>query len=492
MNPSKPEVEAWQALLPRVPICLLLVDATGNISHANDCAAALFGWPPEELAGSSVDVLVPGPFRRAHVEHRERFQRDGRVRRMGSASRLEARHRDGHLFPVDVMLAPAGDGKVLTVVIDRSDLRQAEAHSERIEASLRHLIERVPDIVYVVQSDGNPLTSRVELLSDHVERVLGYSAKELREDRMLWFASIHPDDHVSVARSTEEMFDTGKPVVRTYRMRHKLSGAFRLMEDRVAPVFDARGSVTGYCGSARDVSEQRLSHAEMAVAERMATLGVLAAGVSHELANPLTGVLANVAHVLDRLRAEPPSDGRVVAELEDALEGLTRMRAILADHIGLARPGEGVALVDVRRCVDLAARLAAPTVTERADLERTYADVAPVRADETRLAQVFLNLLLNAAQAIPDERRGSIEVRVVCEGERTVCVDVLDDGEGIPPEALPRVFDAFFTTKPPGVGTGLGLHVCRSLVREMGGDIRIESERGQGTRVRVVLPVALV
>jgi CheY-like chemotaxis protein/anti-sigma regulatory factor (Ser/Thr protein kinase) len=131
-------------------------------------------------------------------------------------------------------------------------------------------------------------------------------------------------------------------------------------------------------------------------------------------------------------------------------------------------------------------------VRHRARLNRDYGPVPPVYANEARLGQVFLNLIVNAAQAIPEGSADHNEITISTRalgGERAV-VEISDTGSGIPPEVLPRIFDPFFTTKPVGVGTGLGLSICRRIVTEFGGEITIDSRIGQGTTVRVVLPVA--
>ncbi|MBK7582898.1 MAG: PAS domain-containing sensor histidine kinase [Myxococcales bacterium] len=479
-------------LLDQAPICILVVDRTGVIQAANVEAQALFGWTEGELVGSPIEVLVPGPLRRHHAESRARFAESPRKRTMGSSSRLEARHRDGHLFPVDVMLAPIDDGRVLAVVVDRSELRRVEDEARRGQATFRHVMENVQDIVYVVRTDDNPFAGRVELLSDHVSSVVGYAAADFITDPELWFRCIHPDDIPELSRATTAMFETGRPVVRRYRMRHKDSQEWRQMEDRAAPLPESLGRGGGYCGVARDVSAEHASSSRMMQTERLAALGLLASGVSHELGNPLTYVLASMDQAVSLLDSNPTELSRTKELLGDALEGARRMQAILADFAGMNRASSGVSLIDVRRAADLAARLASASLGDRTELVRRYTEVPPVRADETRLAQVVLNVLLNAAHAIPEGRDGHIVLTVERGGAAEVVLTVADDGDGMAPGVLGRVFEPFFTTKPPGIGTGLGLHVCRTLVREMGGDIKIESTGGQGACVRVVLPAAIV
>jgi CheY-like chemotaxis protein len=148
--------------------------------------------------------------------------------------------------------------------------------------------------------------------------------------------------------------------------------------------------------------------------------------------------------------------------------------------------------VDLRAVMDSAAKMAAGELRPRAQLVRDYAEVPRVYGNEARLAQVFLNLIINAAQALPEGHAEQNEVRLVTRrvGSDEVAAEIHDTGSGIPPEVLGRIFDPFFTTKPVGVGTGLGLALCHAFVTAMGGRIEVESQVGRGTMFRVTLPVA--
>jgi nitrogen-specific signal transduction histidine kinase len=255
-----------------------------------------------------------------------------------------------------------------------------------------------------------------------------------------------------------------------------------------------------------DVTEQRAAERSRAeavetarAAQRLAAIGTLAAGVAHELNNPLTFVLANTeiaADAVRRLRGAPAdAEGWEEASqaLADALEGAERMRMILRDLRTLVRPDDMLpGSTDVRAVLEHAAGLASTEVRPRARLVWDVAAVPPVRGTEGRLTQVFLNLLVNAAHAIPegDPAGHVIRLTVRRRPDGDVVIDVADSGAGIPPETLPRVFDPFFTTKPVGLGTGLGLWVCKNIVTALGGSLEAESTVGRGTTFRVALPAA--
>jgi signal transduction histidine kinase len=242
-----------------------------------------------------------------------------------------------------------------------------------------------------------------------------------------------------------------------------------------------------------DAARQRLQ-----MADRLASIGTMAAGVAHEINNPLSYVLANVGYLADELGApgsvEPRRDDLLRAA-QDASEGAARVRGIVQGLRAFARAPQGD-----QRPVDLAREIASAVAMCRHDVElharletRIPVSLPRVPARENELGQLFVNLLVNAVQALPPGRaRGENRVRISAQAapDGRVVVEVEDNGVGIPPEVMPRIFDPFFTTKPVGQGTGLGLSICHGIARRSGGTIEVESAPGQGARFRVVLPAA--
>jgi PAS domain S-box-containing protein len=241
----------------------------------------------------------------------------------------------------------------------------------------------------------------------------------------------------------------------------------------------------------RDVTERKHLQAQLVLADRLASLGTLAAGTAHEINNPLTFVTASVQLLRERI-AELPDELRVeLGRLADgAAEGCDRVIRIVQDMRTLSRmdddPSEPFS---VNAVVESAAQIAMPQIRPRARLRLQLGALPAVRGSASRLGQVVLNLLVNAAQALHERtyEYNEIRVRTRADGERAV-VEVHDNGPGIAPDVLPRVFDPFFTTKPAGVGTGLGLSICHSIVTGMGGDIAVTSRPG-ATAFTVRLPV---
>jgi signal transduction histidine kinase len=232
--------------------------------------------------------------------------------------------------------------------------------------------------------------------------------------------------------------------------------------------------------------------ARFELADRLTTLGTLTAAIGHELNNPLTYVIANLHHVLEVLSG--PSCDHLNPELiecmQDALGGAERAARIVRDMRALASQDKPrIEPVDIEAALELAIRQTSNHIRHRAQLTRRFRPVTTVDAEGARLTQVFVNLLLNAAQAIPDGQAKRNEISVALEMQaESVVVQISDSGQGIDPDVLPHVFEPFFTTKPVGEGTGLGLAISRAIVGSYGGELILQSNSGSGTTARVSLP----
>jgi signal transduction histidine kinase len=259
---------------------------------------------------------------------------------------------------------------------------------------------------------------------------------------------------------------------------------------------------------------RRTIQEQLVISDRMVSVGTLAAGVAHEINNPLAVVLGSLQVIakdvqqlsrgLETLQEEtgPASTARlarlqstaasVADALRDADEAGERVRTIVRDLRVFSRSeGEVREPVDVHGVLESSLRMARNEIRHRANVVRRFGDVPRVYGNEGRLGQVFLNLIVNAAQAIPEGNTDQNTITITTRRlDDMVAVEIADTGAGIAPEALPLIFDVFFTTKEIGVGTGLGLAICHRIVTAMNGRIEAESRLGAGTTFRVVLPRA--
>lgn len=229
---------------------------------------------------------------------------------------------------------------------------------------------------------------------------------------------------------------------------------------------------------------------QLMISDRMASVGVLAAGVAHEINNPLAAVMANLDLALSDLD-EPKLDLNAVREeLIDARAAAERVRNIVRDLRIFSRTAEERrGPVSVEKVMDSTLRMASNEIRHRARIVKNYQPIPPIQAPEARLGQVFLNLVVNAAQAIAEGKADKNEIRITIDsvGDRARIV-VADTGPGIHPEVLKRLFTPFYTTKPANIGTGLGLSICHRIVTGLGGEIHVDSKPGAGATFTVLLP----
>ncbi len=241
---------------------------------------------------------------------------------------------------------------------------------------------------------------------------------------------------------------------------------------------------------ARTMEKKRQAEREARLlrADRLASVGQLAAGVAHEINNPLSFVIGNLSYL-----AGVVPDGEARAALDDAVEGAHRVMTIVRDLKTFSRDDEeSVELVDVRAVIASSLRLVAAEVRHRAEVRTEFAQCPAVWGSPTRLGQILVNLVLNAAQAMPEEqgRANLISVTLGVTASGDVQIIIADNGAGIPEEIMGRVTEPFFTTKPIGVGTGLGLSVSANLIARLGGTMTLASHLGVGTTATLTLPSA--
>lgn len=234
--------------------------------------------------------------------------------------------------------------------------------------------------------------------------------------------------------------------------------------------------------------------AELVATDRMASVGTLAGGVAHEINNPLAAVIANIELAIDDIKdlELPKGKDELLEELEDAREAAHRVRQIVRDLRLFSRAEEDRRdLVDVRDVLESTLRMAWNEIRHRAKLVKAFDEVPLVDANEARLGQVFLNLILNASHAIAAGRAEANEIRISTSVEgNEVVVEVRDSGEGMTEEVKARIFEPFFSTRPAGVGRGLGLPISQRIVEEIGGRIEVKTRPGAGSSFTVRLPVA--
>jgi PAS domain S-box-containing protein len=397
---------------------------------------------------------------------------------------------DGRRVPLEVSVVPVtieGRRAVVTFFRDVSERWRAHEALERSEVRLRRLIELAPDAIWI--TDGrrllfvNPATAKM-LGYDDVEQVLALDPRDIA----------HPGDHQAMGDRAAQALATGQPLPpREFRSRRR-DGTWVRTEVHAIPIeWEGAPALLGF---GRDVTARKEMEARLARNDRLTALGTLVAGIAHEMNNPLSFAMLGLEQAratLDTVEAPAPQLSRLRAMLADVDHGIQRVAGIVRQLRASSRPEpEEPQPVALDAVVASALRIAGNELRHRARVVIEVAAVPLVMGDAQRLEQVLLNLLVNAAQAMP-EARPENEIRVVLRdaGDAGVILEVIDNGPGLAPEVLPRVFDPFFTTKAVGGGLGLGLSICHSIVNAHHGSIGVESEPYRRTTFRVALPRAL-
>lgn len=358
------------------------------------------------------------------------------------------------------------------------------AHSDQ----LRALIENSADLLTLLDSTG-----RIVYAAPSVERALGWKNAEIVGLPMMELA--HADDRGEMKRIIEQATASAPRPVRGEVRASARGATVRALDVTVSSRLADPALGVIIC-NAVDVTAQRELHARLIVSDRMASLGTLAASVAHEINNPLAALIGNLQLLADDLSRPTPSlaasDGSLTALLREAQEAAERVRMIARDlNLFSRREQDGCGFVDLQRLLDSSLRMCRNELRHRALVVKHYEPVPFICANESRLGQVFVNLLVNAAQSIPegcaDDNQVRVSTRIDKRGQ--ALVEITDTGGGIAPDLLTRVFDPFFTTKPVGQGTGLGLAICRRILADMGGSITVASTLGRGSTFSVTLPL---
>jgi PAS domain S-box-containing protein len=404
-------------------------------------------------------------------------------------------------------------------------LRKANARHE-------YLIANTPAIIYSSVPTGD---FKMTFVSANASRVLGYDPEEMLADPNFWFNHIHPDDIPTIFSSLAMVFVEGQRAYE-YRFRTR-DDNYLWMHDSLRLIRDSEGNPVEVIGSLTDITDRRnmeeelkktgeeqkllieklqQAQAQLLQSEKMASIGQLAAGVAHEINNPVGFVNSNMNSLrgyvdslfelidsYDKLLSGTPAAASaeqlkkqadleflkedVVALVKESMDGLKRVKDIVQALKDFSHVGETEwQLTDLHQGLESTINIAHNEIKYKATVVKEYGELPLVKCLASQLNQVFMNLIVNAAQAIKDS--GVITIRTGADNG-WVWVSIADSGSGIAPENLSRIFEPFFTTKPVGQGTGLGLSLSYNIVNKHGGRIEVESEMGKGTTFTVYLPV---
>ncbi len=452
-------------------------NSQGKLLEVNPALVTILGYeskedllnlPPEQLSADSSGEAPLG----------HGGSQSGRTR----TREVRLRKKDGGVAVcVDTSTGVMLEGRIIRyqgTLVDVTEKHALERQLRRQEEFRQHLLESFPDLILVLDMKG-----RYTFVSARIGELLGFGPEHLMGKNV--------DDAENTSPELAELYRTvatGQSSLTSceYGSRHH-DGSWRTMLGMASPLLDAEGKPAGVIISVRDMTMEKKLEQQIIQSERLAAMGQMIGGFAHELNNPLTSILG-MAELLQEGDASEGARKQIAILHQQA----RRAAEIVQNLQYFARPPiPGRSQVDLNELVQRTVQMQAYPLRKNnitVDFLPEPA-VPPVEVDPNQLMQVFLNLLLNAEQAIRESReKGTIRVRMGRKPD-SVWIVFQDDGPGIAPENLAHIFDPFFTTKRPGRGTGLGLSICKTLLRENGGNIEAASAPGGGAVFTITLPL---
>jgi two-component system sensor kinase FixL len=489
----------YRAMLDAAVDAIVVIDHRGIIQEFSQAAQRVFGYTRDEIIGRNVHELMPEPYRSEHDGYLQRYVDTREPHIIGIGREVRAKRKDGSLFACDLAVGQVqgiDPPRFVGFIRDITARKEAEEQLRRSEAELRLAQELANLGNYVMHTQsGEP-----DYFSPQLYRILGVQPGDASVAREEFIGKwVHGSDRKRVADEFARM-DSGKSALDIEYQVVLRDGTVKHLHHLAQAVFGPDGRVQKYVGTIHDITDRRHAEDEARVLQerlthfsRLSTMGEMAAGLAHEINQPLSAI-ATYAQACQRLIRQPDHDvADVLAALEQinaqalrAGEVIRRLRNFVKNREVKREPVNCARLLeDLRTLAETDARL--HNIRLRLDCQEP---LPTVYADPIQLQQVVLNLVRNAIDAMsdaPEDRREVVLMtREVTDGE--IEVTVADHGTGLAPEATEHLFNPFFTTKASG--TGLGLAISRSIVRAHGGRLWHTPNDGCGVRFHFTLPVS--
>lgn len=504
------------AVLDTAGALVVVLDSRGNIKQFNKACQETTGYAFEEVNGKPFweffilpeefdgvkgvfDNIKAGQFPNTHENYW--LTKDGRKRLISWSNTALSDDKGNVEF-------------IIATGIDISERKVAEEALRISEERFRNLVEHANDIIYSLTPEGI-----FSYVSPNWKNILGHEIPEVEGQSFVLF--VHPEDLPACQEFFKGVMEQGNSLSGIeYRVMHK-DGNWRWHTSNASPLLDEQGNIRAFIGVAHDITESRKilddlaranrelqdTQTQLVQSEKMASLGMLVAGIAHEINTPVGAVssmhdtlMRSVTKLKDAIRDECSVNAETYGRLqtlfktiEDANSvidsGTSRVNNIVKRLRSFARLDEAeLKEVDLHEGIEDTLTLMHHEIKHKAEIVKNYGDIPKISCYPGRMNQVYLNLLVNAVQAIREKGVITISTRRT---DGKISIEFEDNGEGIARKNLSKIFDPGFTTKGVGIGTGLGLSICYRIIQDHRGDIRVESEPGKGSRFIITLPVNL-
>lgn len=461
----------WRSVVNTARDGIITIDTLGRITSLNRAAGEIFGYTEEEVVGRNIDMLMPEPYRSAHDGYLSRYMTTGDKRIIGTIRPVRARRKDGTTVPIELSVSEGKlDGERFFTGVVRDVLAT--------ERRYRQVVELAEVIIIVLNVER-----RIVEFNRHAERVFDRAHDTVIEQPFETLIAPHArgelDGHLAQVLGAQG----------THAFEAPSADGARHVSWSLSPLAGAEGVrgviAIGHDLTGRRAAEANLHHerAKVLHAEKLSSIGQLAAGVAHEVNNPLAGIKSLFA----ALRSGRVSAERTATYHDAIADGLTRIEQTVRALLDYARPGTAKpSELDLYGVIEACLSLTRSMYAKKA--VDSDVQIAPrewtVFADRGGILQALMNVLLNALYACP--QGGMVTVRAEWR-ESCVALIVEDDGAGIAEADLRRVCDPFFSTKPEGEGTGLGLAVTQSIIMRNGGQLQVGNTPDRGAQVVFLL-----
>lgn len=470
------------AVLDTVVDAIVTIDETGTICLANAVTAEIFGYSAEELIGQNISLLMPEPHSAEHDGYLQKYLKTGERRIIGIGREVEARRRDGTVFPVDLAVSEVHTGgrRLFTGVIrDMTDRKQTETALRRERRFADDLLETANAIVVVLDEQG-----RIARFNSFLEHLTGISPDEVRG--LSWVETFVAPEKRENVRKLFDRIIAGETVHSNVSAIETRDASRRMIAWSGRHLVDANDIVNGILLIGTDISELKEAEQKLVQSERLAAIGEMVTGLAHESRNALQRARACI-EMLELDLADRSDHMELTARAKLALDELQRLYEEVRNY---AAPVQ----LDLSNCeateiwVQAWEQLATMRTGTDIQLQTDLGDASLAwRVDRNRMLQVFRNILENAVAASPKGGTVTLHCRDArLKNRPALQIAIRDSGPGIDEERAARVFEPFFTTKPRG--TGLGLAIANRIVEAHSGEISVGKSTGSGAEFVIVIP----